>query len=65
MRAATEGPRTPALEPVAVDGCDVCAALAGQREDARRLGGAPTVEHCNAELRSHSDHARPARWRTP
>ncbi|MFE3253664.1 hypothetical protein [Streptomyces sp. NPDC059209] len=60
---ATEGPSAAVLEPVAVEGCDVCAALAGQREDARRLGGEPTVEECNTELRSHPHHA-PAR-RTP
>ncbi|MFF2940149.1 hypothetical protein ACFVSQ_09935 [Streptomyces niveus] len=65
MRAAIEGPSAAVLEPVAVEGCDVCVALAGQREDARRSGGEPTVEECNTELRSHPHHARPARRRTP
>ncbi|MEV8406890.1 hypothetical protein AB0R12_14060 [Streptomyces niveus] len=43
----------------------MCAALAGQREEARRSGGMPTVEECNAELRSHPHHARPPQRRTP
>ncbi|WP_405797931.1 hypothetical protein [Streptomyces sp. NBC_01506] len=53
------------LEPVAVEGCDVCAALAAQREEARRRGGQPTVEDCDNELRAHAHHARPARRHTP
>ncbi|WP_405793210.1 hypothetical protein [Streptomyces sp. NBC_01506] len=43
----------------------MCAALAAQREEARRQGGQPTVEDCNNELRAHAHHARPARRRTP
>lgn len=61
MRA---GRSAAAVEPKAAKGCDVCAALTGQREAARREGGVPTVEDCNAELLSHPHHARPARRRT-
>ncbi|MBT2400587.1 hypothetical protein [Streptomyces sp. ISL-100] len=43
----------PNLEPVPVDGCGVCAALAKQRETARTAGSPVTVRSCNAELQNH------------
>lgn len=43
----------PTLEPVPVEGCGVCGALAAQREEARQNGKAVTVRECNAELRNH------------
>lgn len=43
----------PALEPVPVDGCDVCHALVRQRETARSVGSSVTVRSCNDELRNH------------
>ncbi|WP_274559105.1 hypothetical protein [Streptomyces spiramyceticus] len=42
----------PALEPVPVDGCDVCAALVRQREASRSVDPL-TVQSCNEELASH------------
>ncbi len=48
---AEQGPA--ALEPVPVAGCDICGALAGQREAARTEGRTDTVHRCNEELRSH------------
>lgn len=44
---------TPVLEPVGVEGCDVCGALVGQREAARERGARDAVSRCNAELRAH------------
>lgn len=43
----------PALEPVAVQGCDVCAALVRQREEARDRGDLSMVSDKNVELRRH------------
>ncbi|WP_236244353.1 hypothetical protein [Streptomyces sp. CC210A] len=43
----------PALEPVPVDGCDVCGALARQREEARSAGRCGEVDDCNRELAGH------------
>jgi hypothetical protein len=45
------------LEPVAVEGCDVCGALVEQREEARGLSHLDVVARCNAELREHP-HAK-------
>lgn len=50
----------PCLEPVPVDGCDVCAALVKQREAARGAGNPLTVRSRNAELANHP-HRRGAR----
>lgn len=45
--------RGPALEPVPVDGCDVCGALARQRETARSMGNPAMVRSCNDEIANH------------
>jgi hypothetical protein len=55
--------RTPALaeqplEPVPVEGCDVCGALAQQREAARRTDSPITVRQCSQELANHP-HRKP------
>ncbi|MFI9206170.1 hypothetical protein [Streptomyces sp. NPDC053048] len=50
----------PALEPVPVDGCDVCAALAKSREGARANGDHGYVAMVNEELTTHP-HVRAAR----
>lgn len=55
-------PWGPDLEPTPVEGCDVCAALVGQREQARRSIGALSVRECNRELRAHP-HRRSGDWR--
>ncbi len=41
------------LEPVPVTGCDICAALAAQREAARAEGRMDNVRTCNREMLSH------------
>jgi hypothetical protein len=41
------------LEPVGVEGCGVCGALADQRETARGAGELSKVRSCNAELANH------------
>jgi hypothetical protein len=41
----------PPAEPAA--GCDVCAALVKQREEARARGNHSAVVDCNVELRNH------------
>lgn len=43
----------PELEPVAVEGCGVCAALVGQREGYRRVSHTVRVNDCNDELANH------------
>lgn len=43
----------PPLEPVPVEGCDVCGALARQREAARTAGSPITVRQCSQELANH------------
>ncbi|MFD5078040.1 hypothetical protein [Streptomyces sp. NPDC058371] len=43
----------PPLEPVPVEGCDVCGALARQREAERRTGNLSEVSDLNVEIRSH------------
>ncbi|MGW2629421.1 hypothetical protein ACWC2K_08840 [Streptomyces chattanoogensis] len=47
-------------EPEPVAGCDVCAALAGQRAGARAIGDKTTVIDCNIEMRNHP-HPKGAR----
>ncbi|NUK84448.1 hypothetical protein HRW07_07885 [Streptomyces lunaelactis] len=51
---------TPLLEPAPVGGCDVCAALARQREENRRTGDMSAVSDANIEIRRHSgpEHRR-------
>lgn len=41
------------LEPVPVDGCDVCGALANERDGARDRGDMSKVSDVNIELRAH------------
>ncbi|MFJ4781819.1 hypothetical protein [Streptomyces sp. NPDC088794] len=55
MAAAVHLP-LPQLEPVAVEGCDVCRALGKQRAEARTAGNMSRVSDCNVEIRAHSDH---------
>lgn len=43
----------PALEPVPVQGCKICAALGRQRADARRAGNPSKVTDINVEIRRH------------
>lgn len=40
-------------EPEPVPGCDVCKALAAQREDARSKGDVSKAVDCNVEIRHH------------
>nr|WP_234025074.1 hypothetical protein [Streptomyces sp. SID8354] len=47
----------PAPEPEPVAGCDVCAALAGQRARAHAVGNRSMVTDCNVEIRRHP-HAK-------
>lgn len=48
----------PRLEPTPTAGCDVCAALASQRSDARKRGDMSAVSDANVELRSHPHRRR-------
>ncbi|MFI9206489.1 hypothetical protein [Streptomyces sp. NPDC053048] len=54
-------PRTAMLsmtrEPTPAEGCDVCTALAKQREEARRRGNRSKVTDTNVEIARHP-HAR-------
>lgn len=50
----------PKLEPVPVDGCDVCGALARQRSEAREAGDWSAVSDRNVELSRHP-HSRRAK----
>ncbi|MER7412160.1 hypothetical protein DEH18_05270 [Streptomyces sp. NHF165] len=50
----------PELEPVPVPECDVCQALAEDREAARAKGYRLTVRSCNAVIAGHP-HGRGAR----
>ncbi|TJZ55701.1 hypothetical protein FCH28_10295 [Streptomyces piniterrae] len=43
----------PVPEPDPVPGCDVCAALAGQRAAAHGIGDMSTVIDCNIEMGRH------------
>ncbi|MET9290877.1 hypothetical protein [Streptomyces sp. NPDC003077] len=43
----------PPLEPVPMDGCDVCRALVRDREQAHKTGRLDVVRSCNAELQNH------------
>ena len=43
----------PESEPVPVEGCDVCGALARERETARRDGDLSKVSDLNVEMRNH------------
>ncbi|MFJ9028603.1 hypothetical protein ACIRQP_08765 [Streptomyces sp. NPDC102274] len=52
----------PALEPVPATGCDVCAALCRQREEARAVGNGRMVRDWNDELRNHP-HRRAGDWK--
>lgn len=52
----------PALEPVPAAGCDVCAALYRQREEARAVGNGRMVRDWNDELRNHP-HRRSGDWK--
>lgn len=55
---AVERSTTPVLEPVPVEGCGVCEALAVQREEARNRKGSMSVRDCNSELRNHPHRRR-------
>ncbi|MCX4908951.1 hypothetical protein [Streptomyces sp. NBC_00878] len=52
----------PALEPVPLDGCRICTALAGQRDTARRLGSMVTVQGVNDQISNHP-HRRATGWK--
>jgi len=41
------------LEPVPVEGCKICGALAIEREAARRIGNVAKVRMVNAEISNH------------
>ncbi|WP_369188717.1 hypothetical protein [Streptomyces sp. R08] len=41
------------LEPVAVEGCDVCGALVVQREAARKVANAAKVKNLSDEIARH------------
>ncbi|MER6307710.1 hypothetical protein ACWCXK_09205 [Streptomyces sp. NPDC001739] len=46
-------PAGPELEPVPVSACDVCQALAQEREKARTQGRRLVVRSCNAVIAGH------------
>lgn len=52
-------PRT--LEPIPRFGCDVCASLGRQREEARLQGDMSTVADCNVEITRHPHAMRRTR----
>ncbi|MFI6701895.1 hypothetical protein ACIBJC_23500 [Streptomyces sp. NPDC050509] len=52
----------PGVEPDPATGCDVCAALCRQREEARARGDRRTVQAWNDELRNHP-HRRSGDWK--
>ncbi|MCX2967837.1 MULTISPECIES: hypothetical protein [Streptomyces] len=43
----------PVEDPQSADGCDVCAALVRQRDDARARGDLSAVTDLNVEIRAH------------
>ncbi|GGK48111.1 hypothetical protein [Streptomyces flaveus] len=45
----------PLPEPKPAPGCGVCASLARDREQARRVGDLSKVSDCNIEIRNHSE----------
>lgn len=47
-----------ALEPIPNFGCEVCAALGLQRDEARRVGDMSVVSDCNVEIRLHPHTGR-------
>ncbi|MEV0370772.1 hypothetical protein AB0I10_13225 [Streptomyces sp. NPDC050636] len=51
----------PSSEPMAVAGCDVCAALADQRAAARANGDESKVTDYNVEIRDHPHPTREGR----
>ncbi|UQA94353.1 hypothetical protein [Streptomyces halobius] len=57
LTAPVELPLRRDLEPVPVDGCDVCGALAREREAAWLAGDGSKVSDCNVEIRKHP-HAK-------
>ncbi|MCX4774033.1 hypothetical protein OG493_31050 [Streptomyces sp. NBC_01285] len=40
-------------EPIPNFGCDVCAVLGRQRDEARKIGDVATVTDCTVEIRRH------------
>lgn len=46
------------LEPVPNFGCDVCASLGRQREEARAAGDLSAVSDCNVEINKHPHKGR-------
>lgn len=56
--ASVELPLRLELEPVPVDGCDVCEALRNEREAARLAGNGSKVSDCNVEIRKHPHPAK-------
>ncbi|MER8066739.1 hypothetical protein ABTZ59_00240 [Streptomyces sp. NPDC094034] len=52
----------PEHETVPATGCDVCAALRRQREEARAVGNGRMVRDWNDELRNHP-HRRSGDWK--
>jgi hypothetical protein len=54
----------PVLEPVPVQGCRICVALANAREAARLAGSPVTVQNYNDQIRRHP-HRRSTDWKEP
>ncbi|WP_330332091.1 hypothetical protein OHS33_21915 [Streptomyces sp. NBC_00536] len=48
----------PTEAPRPAPGCDVCAALAGQRSEAHRRGDHSAVSECNVEITAHRGRDR-------
>ncbi|WP_411127358.1 hypothetical protein [Streptomyces sp. x-19] len=46
----------PGPEPKPAPGCDICGALADQREEARKRGDMAKVSDCNVEMKRHPEH---------
>jgi hypothetical protein len=51
----------PSMPPTPKPGCDVCASLGRQREQARRIGDMSTVTDCNVEINRHPHGKRGAK----
>lgn len=48
----------PTEAPSPAPGCDVCAALAGQRGEAYRRGDRSAVSDCDVEITAHRERGR-------
>ncbi|OYP17332.1 hypothetical protein CFC35_24855 [Streptomyces sp. FBKL.4005] len=59
-----QAPQAPLLEPVPVEGCRICAALARGRTAARLCRSPVSVQNYNDQIRHHP-HRRATDWKGP